>query len=59
MEVVTAEFKDAAAPVAASDRARMMAGPGKMCAFIMLAQRMICNGPDVNCFWTVPVERWC
>ena len=54
---------------AAALSAVMMAGPGKMCAFVMLAQRAMRRGPAVYCFWTVsgtvvslcytlPVARW-
>lgn len=54
MEVVTAVLSEVTALWAACERAVMMAGPGKMWALMMLAQRTICKGPAVNCFCTVP-----
>ena len=40
--------------VAAEERAEIMEGPGKMCAFVMCAQWAMRRGPAVYCFWTVP-----
>ena len=34
-----------------------MAGPGKIWAFTISAHFAIDNGPEVYCFWTVPVAK--
>jgi hypothetical protein len=42
--------------LAACFRAVTMAGPGKMCAFVISAHLAMLSGPAVYCFCTVPVS---